>query len=444
MGKRKQKQVYVCFDTCTLVDCAFSSRSDTPSDLLVTIFNKMKDCGVKLLAPEVIEAELGAVVERKKRLMDDDIAVIKRSIEDSPSLGTGSKRLLSESVDKTKDSIRSNAEAIEKLIRDRIADESFCERVEFREGEICSAVRLALANAKPSKAKHGDGLLQADCLIVACIGSFIKKHRGSEVVLCSSNTVDFAQKVGEEWQLADSIKACLGAVRYYVKPSDLLKNELNLTDEEEEEIEALDEEYDRVVASSSLADILGIQTAAISEAMKNSIGSQESYMSSMSSIASAFEKYKNIAPRDTYAPVIQALQNAMPDYSSYAANLRASSAFSDIAKTINENTTLSSFGNNAAITDALNSFKGAVAASSLSNNSALAISLNSLKESAAAASFASNTSLKSALADMGDVTLEGDALLSLSDACSELTNEGGSEDTGSLSEREDGDDTAID
>ena len=40
MGKKKPKTTYVCFDTCTLVDCAFSSRPDTPSDLLVTIFNK--------------------------------------------------------------------------------------------------------------------------------------------------------------------------------------------------------------------------------------------------------------------------------------------------------------------------------------------------------------------------------------------------------------------
>lgn len=428
MGEKKKKTIYVCFDTCALVDCAFSSRPDTPSDLLVTIFNKMEQCGAKLLAPEVIEAELGAVVERRKGLMDCEVAAIKREIEESPSLGAGSKRLLSDSIDKARDAIRSNAESVEKMIRGKIDDEEFCERVVFGEQEICTAVRLALANARPSKAKHGEGLLQADCLIVSCIGSFIERNKNCEVVLCSSNTKDFAQQIGGEWQLADSIKTCLGDVRYYAKPSDLLKNELDLTDEEEEEVEALDEEYDRLVASYSVADILGIQTAqtsALAEALRESLGPQEAYMSS---IASVLEKYQNIAPQNTYASIAQTIQNAMPDLSSYFASLRTNSAISEAANLISRHWAVT-LSENEAVAAAL---REATVTSSLSSSLARAARLSSMTDSVVVESAKDDIAAKSTPINLGNTSVVGDLGASIVDAegktsvdelCSEILEE---------------------
>lgn len=114
---------------------------------------------------------------------------------------------------------------------------------------------MSIAGKRPAKAKHGDGLVQADCLIAAYLKRHIEDNPDSEVVFCSSNVVDFAQADGDNLKLhPDLDEYWAGAIRYFSDPNDLHKwlasLEGELTEEEESELEDYSQAYEITVRLS--------------------------------------------------------------------------------------------------------------------------------------------------------------------------------------------------
>lgn len=49
---------YVFLDTCVIVDCAFTRKEKSSPKLLERLMGRLRENGVKLILPEVVQLEL--------------------------------------------------------------------------------------------------------------------------------------------------------------------------------------------------------------------------------------------------------------------------------------------------------------------------------------------------------------------------------------------------
>lgn len=250
------EELYVCFDTCAIIDCAYARIPEANSSLLKRVFNVMDERGVKLLIPEVVLSELVLVEKDRRRETEEGLHKITDMIDELSKQGVlhgKALKNLRKSVKDARAEIVSEANDVIGDIRKRSEDSRRTRVLPFGEQEIHQAVTLALSGAKPAKNKTKYGLLQGDCLIAACVKSFVENNAGVTVVLCSSNTRDFA--VGAD----DGSGECVlhpeldelwgGRVKYCENPVALLKGWLEQRLDEEEERE-LDDAFERSAAVS--------------------------------------------------------------------------------------------------------------------------------------------------------------------------------------------------
>lgn len=258
MSNRHPIRRYVCFDTCVLVNCALCLAKNTQPDLLDAIFRRMDEAGATLLMIDVIDAELDNVMKRRGEDAAhslNEIAELVNIIAAQNTLPANSKDAILSAIANAKRSTRKNGKDLIASIRARAANPEKGLPLHFCTKDIEEAVRMSIAGKRPAKAKHGDGLVQADCLIAACLKRHIEDNPDSEVVFCSSNVVDFAQADGDNLKLhPDLDEYWAGAVRYFSDPNDLHKwlasLEGELTEEEESELEDYSQAYEITVRLS--------------------------------------------------------------------------------------------------------------------------------------------------------------------------------------------------
>lgn len=255
------EQLYVCFDTCTIIDCAYARSEKANPTVLDRVFSSMDKRGAKLLMPEVVLLELelvGRKHEEEAKQALNRIASEVNGLADGGVLHGDNLDGLKKSVEETKRKITEDANRVIDSIRSRAKDDSRSIILNFGDSEIHEAIRMALAGTKPSKRKVGYGLLQGDCLIIACLKTFLKKNPSALLVFCSSNTSDFASKSsdGSRVVLDSQISEYLGdSIEYCSEPVSLLASCLaqDLSEAEEEEI---DKAYERsVLAGKRLDDV---------------------------------------------------------------------------------------------------------------------------------------------------------------------------------------------
>lgn len=216
----------------------------------------MDERGVKLLIPEVVLSELVLVEKDRRRETEEGLNKTTDKIDELSKQGVlhgEALKNLRKSAKDVRAGIVREADGVISDIRKRPEDPGRSRVLPFGEREIRQAVTLALSGAKPAKNKTKYGLLQGDCLIAACVKSFVESNADATVVLCSSNTRDFA--VGSD----DGSGECAlhpeldelwdGRVKYCKNPVALLKGWLEQRLGEDEERE-LDDAFDRSSAAS--------------------------------------------------------------------------------------------------------------------------------------------------------------------------------------------------
>lgn len=249
-------ELYVCFDTCAIIDCAYARIPEASASLLKRVFDVMDERGVKLLIPEVVLSELELVEEDRRRETEEGLYTITDKIDELSRQGVlhgEALKNLRKSVKDARAEIAREADGVISDVRKRSKDSGRSRVLPFGEREIHQAVTLALSGAKPAKNKTKYGLLQGDCLIAACVKSFVESNAGATVVLCSSNTRDFAvgsdDGSGECALHPELDKLWDGRVKYCKNPVALLKGWLEQHLDEDEERE-LDDAFERSSAAS--------------------------------------------------------------------------------------------------------------------------------------------------------------------------------------------------
>ncbi len=258
MSNHRPTRRYICFDTCVLVDCALCLIKDTRPDLLDAIFQRMDEVGATLLMIDVVDAELDNVMERREEDFARSLNAIKESVKRiavENTLPANSKNEILSAIENAKQSTRKNGKDLVDRIRIRATNPEKGLLLRFCTEDIEEAIRMSIAGRRPAKAKHSDGLVQADCLIAACLKRHIENNQDCEIIFCSSNTADFAQTDGDNLILhPDLDEYWAGAVQYFSDPNDLHKwlasLDGELTEEEESELEDYSKAYESTVRFS--------------------------------------------------------------------------------------------------------------------------------------------------------------------------------------------------
>lgn len=214
---------------------------------------------MKLLIPEVVLSESVLVEKDRRRETEEGLNRITDKIDELSRQGVlhgEALKSLRKSVKDARAGIVREADGAISDIRKRSEDPGRSRVLPFGEREIHQVITLALSGAKPAKNKTKYGLLQGDCLIAACVKSFVESNAGATVVLCSSNACDFAVGSDDglgEYALHPELDELWGSrVRYCENPVALLKGWLEQRLDEDKERKP-DDAFERSSAASGEA-----------------------------------------------------------------------------------------------------------------------------------------------------------------------------------------------
>ncbi len=296
---------YVVLDTCVLVSCTLMNAVDADPELLVTISNRMREKGLRLLLPEVIELEYSRKVPEELALIKQQTKKFRKQIT-TEVLTAPDVSALHRTLDQL-DSVRDSAAIrAQEYFSQLAADDGLTVRVPLSGDILAEATTYVLAGRKPAK-PAGRGLLDPDCLIVASIASFARSRNLSPedtILICSDNHSDFGvwSKDADRHVVAADVAAAIPcSVRYYRSPRTLVEEELQLD----------------VQANGPLARALD-QYEALTKTMASvtALIARQEYLSALQSQYA--ELFKNLAIPN-YAELFKNL--AIPNYAELFKNL---------------------------------------------------------------------------------------------------------------------------
>lgn len=230
---------YVFLDTCVIVDCAFTRKEKSSPKLLERLMERLRDNGVKLLLPEVVQLELEKVLPQTMSAAAESFGAVKKSVQEvaeNSLLSHSAKTKLLDAVKDARAELNSDVKDALDLINLVSNEPDRCIVLPLLQEDLIVATKMAIKGDKPSKSKAEWGLVQEDCLIVAALERFMSNEPGAEVAICSSNTDDFAAKAsdGKGYTLHEQIASRLGGCRFYSNPVDLMTDETFMSKENEE------------------------------------------------------------------------------------------------------------------------------------------------------------------------------------------------------------------
>lgn len=310
---------YVVLDTCVLVNCTLMNAVDADPKLLVTISNRMREKGLRVLLPAVIEQEYSRKVPEELALIKQQTKKFRKAIttEVLPSPDVSALHQTLDQLDSARDLAATRAQ---EYFSQLAADDDLTVCVPLSGDILAEATTYVLAGRKPAK-QASRGLLDPDCLIVASIASFARSQNLSPedtILICSDNHSDFgvwSEDADRHTIAADIAAAIPCSVRYYKSPRTLVEEELQLDVQADQPLAQALDKYEglaktmaSVTALSALEAYFSTLRAHNAELLKNLVPSD--YV----------ELLKNLVPPDC----VELFKNLVPpDYVELFKNLRA-------------------------------------------------------------------------------------------------------------------------
>ena len=248
---------YVVLDTCVLVNCTLVNAVGADPELLVTIFDKMRDRGALLLLPEVIESEYRRKVPEELGLIRAQSKKFRHAIttEALPAPDVSELHMTLDRLDSAREESVTRAQEYFAAAAD---DPTLTVRVPLTGDIIAAGVGRALAGRKPWGSGAHD-LVDPDSLVIASIAAFARENglsEGDVVLLCSDNHKDFGvwSDAADRHVIAEDIAESIPCeIRYYKSPRSLVEDELEVVVEAGEPLAAALDSYDQM--SETLASV---------------------------------------------------------------------------------------------------------------------------------------------------------------------------------------------
>jgi hypothetical protein len=240
-------------DTCVLVSCTLLNLEGADPDLLATMSDRIREKGLQLLLPAVVEMEYSRKAPEELDRIKQQTDKFREEVT-TQLLPATDVSALHHAIDQLASARAAAAKRGQEYVSRLAADAALTVRVPLT-GEILSdAVTCVLAGRKPFKAKRQAdwGLLDPDCLIIASIASFARSRgltREDAILICSDNHRDFGAWNGQtkRYDIASDIEEAIPcSVRYYKSPRALLEEELDLAVQEDRHLAQALDNYDGV------------------------------------------------------------------------------------------------------------------------------------------------------------------------------------------------------
>ena len=253
---------YVFLDTCVIMDCAYSRKGCADPSLLDKLLDLCEEGEVKLLLSEVVLLELEKVAKDAAGSARKDLADFKKLVDANFNAKRLSKKVVNElkqEIHESENVVIEGADRALAKVREIANDSDRSVTIPIDVSDILVATKIAIAGKKPSKKKSEWGLLQGDCLIVAGLERFVREHKEDRVVLCSSNTTDFALNKKQNDVLHGDIAERLSGVTYTNNPIACIREiQPDLDENERGELAQLGEVYESVTATRMAKNLLAM------------------------------------------------------------------------------------------------------------------------------------------------------------------------------------------
>jgi len=274
---------YVLLDTCVLLNCTLVNAVDRDPELLVTVFDKMREADVCLLLPQVVEAEFERKIPEELQLIRSQTKKFRAAIstEVLPSPDVEELHSTLDRLDRDREASVARAKAYFDAAAE---DASLTAKIPLTGEIVATAVGYALAGKKPSRSGT-PGVIDSDSLIVASLVSYAEANGLSgddQILLCSDNHKDFGRwdEDAKRHVLEPDISGLFTCdVRYYKSPRELLEGELAVVVEADPPLAAALDDYDKLshtmasVSASAFTEGLANIRQYISEINKDALTS---------------------------------------------------------------------------------------------------------------------------------------------------------------------------
>ena len=250
---------YVMLDTSVLINCTLLNAADSDPELLVALFDRMRDQGAKLLVPEVVKLEYARKAGEELEFIKGQTKKFRGSVKSAGLPSTDVSRI-HETLDKIDADRDKAARRAQSYFLQVAADPDISVPIPLDGNMVAEAIGYVLAGSKPSSGP-GRGLLNPDSLIVASVARFARLNGLTDddtILVCSSNHNDFAQydANSKTHLLADSISDAICCnTCYYHTPRFLLEQEFEIVVEDNEALRDALADYDELVEVGQAAQI---------------------------------------------------------------------------------------------------------------------------------------------------------------------------------------------
>ena len=266
---------YVLLDTCILINCTLMNATDADPELLKALVERMREQGVKLLIPEVVQFEYERKVNEESTKLQQQTKKFRESVTTSVLPSPDVSRI-HETLDKI-DSDRNKAvKRAQEYFAQVMSDPEITVSIPLDGDTVAEAIGYVLAGKKPSGGPNKKGLLDSDSLIVASLARFALRNRlidSDTIIICSDNHTDFAHwdEGNKTHVLVDPIEALFSCeVHYYKSPKLLLEQGLSVAVEDDAPLMKALEDYNQRAESFYLASQYFDAERALSEALESS------------------------------------------------------------------------------------------------------------------------------------------------------------------------------
>ena len=231
---------YLCIDTNIFIQCCLLEEEGDDIGALDKLMELLEGGSVKLLLPEVVLLEFYKRLSEKTDVMQKQIDNHKKSVGEDSSLDNKFKTDIIDSLRTVMEKRIQNKDMVKKKIGGIFSHaNTLKDDLKITADLIARAYKYNLNGKKPFKKMHNSNTfqIQADCLIIESLSTFLYGKDNYELYFCSLNDSDFT----DDSVLSNTIKP----VSFKIHPD--IKKEFHHIEYRKNLLDLLNEKFAKIL-----------------------------------------------------------------------------------------------------------------------------------------------------------------------------------------------------
>ncbi|MCX6729015.1 MAG: PIN domain-containing protein [Candidatus Saccharibacteria bacterium] len=244
---------YLFIDTNIYITCCLMELEGDNLGTLKQLHKLLNLQKVKLLFPDVVFFELKKVLNEKTEKIKAEVGKVREFTKTNTSLNEKIRTDINKKMTECIDERITNSDRVKKEINSIYSSANTIKNeLEIVDEDLVEAYKMYLSGVRPFKKGYGE--LQPDCLIISTLERFFKSKNGYQLLFCSANNSDFAERNDKsEYVIHKDIAEKFSNITYSENLFSLLNKEFNAKFPEKS-IEEFDEKADELSVGMTDSD----------------------------------------------------------------------------------------------------------------------------------------------------------------------------------------------